>query len=171
MYKYIRTTSYVGLILFLSVTMIYTGITWNNVLGITHPECIDPIPLEENRSPIENWLTTQDGHSIRIWHYPTQNGAVVLVFGDNQGALGRRVPSIETLLYYGFGVIQVDTRACAKPSAPVTLGVNEFFDAEAALKFARSLPNSETHRFGVFGYDMGCTTAIMLTFQNPGCNL
>ncbi len=83
---------------------------------------------------------------------------MLIALGGPSGSLGQSLPPVEFLLQSGFGVLQIDSRACATPPAPVTLGANELMDAEAALDFLRSRP--EVERIGAFGFSMGGVTAI-----------
>jgi len=50
----------------------------------------------------------------------------------------------------GFGVILVDSRACAKPPAMVTLGVQELQVIETALEFLMSQP--DVSNIGIIGF-------------------
>jgi dienelactone hydrolase len=60
-------------------------------------------------------------------------------------------------------VLQIDSRACARPSAPVTLGAKETHDAEAGLEFLLGRP--EVEEIGVFGFSMGAAAAVRTAAQ------
>ncbi len=127
--------------------------------ALTHPACQPPDRIAGDVPPFtEIFLTSADGVRLRAWYYPTNNGAVILALGGMQGSLGDRLPEVAFLLKQGFGVLQVDSRACAQPPAVVTLGGKEVLDAMAALDFLRGQP--EVNRIGVMGFSMGGVTAI-----------
>ena len=138
------------------------GTAWLLVEAMTHPPCREPAPLAGQPAPEEHWLPTADGHQIRVWYYPSRNGAAVLTFGGMSGALGDRLPPVAFLLAAGYGVVQVDTRTCARPPAPVTQGHDELYDGEAALDFVLSRPEVEADRVGALGFSMGGATALRL---------
>jgi dipeptidyl aminopeptidase/acylaminoacyl peptidase len=143
------------------------GLAWIFVSRLIYPECQDPQRLPELRHPEEHWLATQDGHLIRIWYYPPQNSAAIISLGGLNGALGNQIPQVESLINEGYGVVQVDSRACAVPSAPVTLGGFELLDAEAALKFLKTQSEVDADRIGTIGFSMGGATAIRLAARHP----
>jgi dipeptidyl aminopeptidase/acylaminoacyl peptidase len=143
------------------------GYAWIFISQLVHPGCPDPTPIFGLTIPEEHWLETEDGHSIRIWYYPTKNHAVIIFFGGLTGSLGIQSFPIEALLQKGFGLVQVDTRACALPSASVTLGGNELYDAEAALLFILENDQVDKGRIGAMGSSLGGATAIRLAKRHP----
>ena len=142
------------------------GIAWLMISALVEPRCPEPIPLDDLPPPEEVWLPTEDGIAIRIWYYPSKNGAAILAFGGITGSLGHSLPPTESLIQAGFGVVQVDSRACAHPSAPVTLGANELYDAEAALTFLLARPEVNANQIGAMGFSMGGATAIRLAARH-----
>jgi pimeloyl-ACP methyl ester carboxylesterase len=154
----------VAIIMILSIDV---GFAWYFISRMTHPDCPLPSPIVGFPTPQEYWLTTEDDLSLRIWYYPSQNGAVILSFGGLTGSLGDRIPPVIPLIEAGYGVVQVDTRACADPSAPVTLGAKELFDAEAALDFLLTRSEVDPDRIGAIGFSMGGATAIRLAARHP----
>jgi dipeptidyl aminopeptidase/acylaminoacyl peptidase len=133
---------------------------------LTHPTCHHyPQPPEGLFQPEEHWLQTEDGLSIKVWYYPTQNGAAILALGGMSGSLGIKLPPVDFLVHEGYGVLQIDSRACARPQATVTLGGDEVYDATAALTFLRTLP--EVDKIGAFGFSMGGATVIRTAVQHP----
>jgi uncharacterized protein len=141
-------------------------LAWFFVGGLTHPKCQAPKPLNQY-SYEEHWLPTADGTEIRIWYYPAKNGAAILVFGGVTGSLGASTPPVAALLQRGYGIVQVDSRACARPSRAVSLGWNELFDAQAALAFLQQQEDVEAERIGAMGFSMGGATAIRLAARHP----
>ncbi|KPL07574.1 hypothetical protein AMJ86_04025 [bacterium SM23_57] len=165
-----RVIRYVTLVIS-AFTIIYLvldiALAWFFVSGLIHPKCSEPQFLAGNFDPEEHWVNTSDGLSIRIWYFPPENGSVILSFGGLKGSLGSHIPKIDFLMEEGYGIIQVDSRACAVPESAVTLGGNELLDAEAALEFSLAQDGVEPDRIGVFGFSMGGATAIRLAARHP----
>jgi dipeptidyl aminopeptidase/acylaminoacyl peptidase len=138
---------------------------WLFVRNLTKPVCPEPQPLPGEYTYQEHWVRTEDGIMIRIWYYPSRNRAAVLILGGLTGSLGNKIPTVETLLQAGYGIAQVDTRACSQPSALVTLGVDETLDAQAALELLKSFPEIDPDQIGVMGFSMGGSAAIRLMYH------
>lgn len=167
MKRFLRLSIFAIAALLVLLSVINFGSAWILVTAMTHPFCQTPHILDEIPTPEEHWLTADDGVSIRIWYYPSQNGAAVMTFGGMNGSLGNRLPPAAYLIRAGYGVVQVDSRACAQPSAPVTQGHDELYDAEAALEFLLSRPEIDPQRIGVAGFSMGGATALRVTARHP----
>ena len=149
----------------LAYLMINMGLAWLYVRTLTHPVCGDPEPLVGfGQPPQEHWIPTSDKLNLRVFYYPPQNGAVIMAFGGIGGALGNTLPPVGFLLEKGYGVLQVDTRACARPRASVTLGANEVRDADAAVDFLALQP--DVNHIGAMGFSMGGVTAIRSAARN-----
>lgn len=135
------------------------------VYVLTHPICNHHPQPPAGYHPVEKWLQTEDGLSIKVWYYPTRNGAAILALGGMSGSLGDNLPPIDFLLADGYGVLQIDSRSCANPRASVTLGGDEVYDAIAGLDFLKSL--QEVEEVGVYGFSMGGATVIRTAAQHP----
>ena len=161
------------LLIFASVTLAIIligmnfGLSWIMVSAMTHPFCQTPSNIPGLAAPEEHWLATEDGISIRAWYYPSRNGAAVITFGGMGGSLGNRLPPVDFLVRAGYGVLQIDSRACAKPSAPVTQGHDELYDAEAALEFLLEQPEIHPRRIGAAGFSMGGASALRVSARHP----
>jgi dipeptidyl aminopeptidase/acylaminoacyl peptidase len=143
------------------------GIAWISIYALTHPPCRTPQLIPTYPHPEEHYLSTEDGLLIRAWYYPSRNGAAILALGGPGGSLGTRIPPVELLLDEGYGVLQIDSRACAQPPAPVTLGYYETLDAAAGLTFLLSRPEVNPQRIGAYGFSMGGVTTIRATARYP----
>ncbi len=148
------------------IVILYLGLAWKFVSAMTHPVCQDAQHFLELATPMEHWLTTEDGHEIRTWYYPSTNGAAILSLGGLSGSLGVQLPPVERFVEEGFGVLQIDSRACAIPSAPVTLGAKELFDAAAGLNFLLTRQEVDPKKIGVIGFSMGGATAIRIAARH-----
>ncbi len=160
----------IGLAAYLAIN---TGLAWMYVNALTHPGCPSPpSPITDLPAPEEYWLETADGLRLRAWYYPSRNGAAIIALGGMGGALGQNLPPVDFLIREGFGVLQLDTRACARPAAVVSLGAKEVQDAEAGLSFLADRP--EVMEIGIFGFSMGASAALRMAARmalNEGvCN-
>ncbi len=156
----------IGLLVGVSL-LLHFGLAWRFAYGLTHPACLTPAPILGLDAPQTVWLLTEDGIQTQIWYYPSHNGAAILVFGGVTGALGNTIPPVQTLIAAGYGVVQVDSRACSQPPRPVTLGGDELLDAEAALGFLLNRPEVDSNRIGAIGFSMGGATALRLAARHP----
>ncbi len=146
-----------GSLVFLVIDIV---LAWIFVFRLTHPGCPTQIShIREFPAPEEVWLD-----NLRYWYYPSQNGSAILSLGGMAGSLGENTPRVDFLIREGFGILQVDSRACARPPAPVTLGADEARDAEAGLEFLLSRPG--VRNVGVFGFSMGGAAAIQLAVRH-----
>lgn len=133
------------------------GLGWKYIHDLTHPGCPTPTLPAGLAPPEEVWLAVKD-LKLRAWYYPSQNGAAILALGGLHGALGDNLPPSIFLVRHGYGVLQLDTRACARPAAAVTLGAQEVWDATAGLQFLAGRP--EVERIGAIGFSMGGATVL-----------
>ena len=146
----------VSLVAYLGVN---AGMAWMYISAFTKPGCnLAPPVLEAIPAAQEHLLLTEDGLRLRAWYYPSQNGATVLSLGGTGGSLGAALPEVGFLIRQGYGVLQIDSRACGQPPGRVTLGAKEVLAAKAGLDFLLERP--ETRRIGAIGFSMGGATAI-----------
>lgn len=167
MKRVLRLIIFTGFSLAVILGGVNFGLAWTMATAMTHPFCLNPQPIDGLPSPEEHWLSTKDGISIRVWYYPAQNGAMIIAFGGMGGSLGVQLPPVAHLIQAGYGVIQVDSRACAQPSVPVTQGYNELYDGEAVLEFLLSRPEVDPNRIGIIGFSMGGATALRVAASHP----
>jgi dipeptidyl aminopeptidase/acylaminoacyl peptidase len=74
---------------------------------------------------------------------------------------------VAPLIRNGFGVLQIDSRSCADPSSPVSLGANEIKDTAAGLDFLLSRPEVNPDHIAIYGFSMGAVTAIRTAARHP----
>ena len=152
--------------LFGMIVTVDVFLAWVYVSALIEPGCHRGSPDPAFPSPQVEDLTTQDGLSLQVWYYPSQNGAAVISLGGMGGSLGQNIPPVGVLIENGYGVLQIDSRACANPPSAVTIGAKEVYDAEAGLEFLLSRPEVDSDRIGVFGFSMGGVTAIRTAARN-----
>ncbi len=164
--RILRLALSVGLILLAVYLGLTLALAWSFAFALTHPGCDEePTHLVGVSEPQEVWLTASDGVSLRAWYYPSLNGGAILAAGGMEGALGDRLPPVDFLINDGFGVLQLDSRACARPAAPVTLGGKESLDLAAGLQFLEARP--EVLQVGAFGFSMGGAAVIRAAAVHP----
>jgi len=164
--RYLRLCIFTLVVILFAYLVVNFALAWRYVNALTKPACTwSPSFTPEAQQPQEHWLITSDGHKLRFWYYPPQNGAVILALGGLGGSLGSNLPPVEFLIDEGYGVLQIDSRACADPPALVTLGYDEEQDASAGLEFLKGQP--EVRRIGLIGFSMGGVTAIRTAERHP----
>jgi len=164
--RFLRLAAFAALSVVAAWLAISLGLAWFYSYFLTHPGCqASPTQIPDIPAPQEIWLKTADGLSLRSWYYPGQNGMAILTLGGMGGALGENLPPVDFLIQKGFGVLQIDSRACARPAHPITLGAKEVLDAEAGLAFLQS--QQEVKKIGIFGFSLGAVAAIRTAARHP----
>jgi dipeptidyl aminopeptidase/acylaminoacyl peptidase len=154
--------------LVVTLVMIDAALSWVYVQALTRPGCgPKPETIPGARAAEEIYLATRDGLQLRAWYYPAENTAAVIALGGTGGALGGNLPLTEPLIEAGYGVIQIDSRACSNPPSAVTLGYEEAYDALAGLDFLNTRPEVAPNRIGVLGFSMGGVAAIRAAARSP----
>jgi dipeptidyl aminopeptidase/acylaminoacyl peptidase len=143
------------------------ALAWLYVSALTRPGCPQTAFLDDLPQPEQHWLQLDDGRALRAWYYPSENGAAILAMGGLGGALGRNLPPVAPLIRAGYGVLQIDTFACAEPPARVTLGAREVDAAAAGLDFFLTRPDVHPDRIGAIGFSMGGVTLIRAAARQP----
>lgn len=165
--RFFRLTLFGIFALVFALIAIDITLAWIYISALTHPACPIPRTLDNISPPEEHWLLTEDGLTLRAWYYPSENGRAILTAGGLGGSLGQTLPPVKSLIRAGYGVLQVDTRACADPPARVTLGADEIYDAAAGLEFLIARPEIDPQRIGAFGFSMGAVTLIRASARQP----
>jgi dipeptidyl aminopeptidase/acylaminoacyl peptidase len=142
-------------------------IAWLYVSALTRPGCPQAAFLDGLPEPEQHRLRLDDGRALRAWYYPSENGAAILAMGGLGGALGRKLPPVVPLIRAGYGVLQIDTFACAEPPARVTLGAREVDAAAAGVDFLLLRPDVHPARIGAIGFSMGGVTLIRAAARQP----
>jgi uncharacterized protein len=113
-------------------------------------------------------LVTADGINFGAWHFRQPGSPQTVVIsgghkGQRQGALGIAV----ALWRKGFNVVLYSYRGMpGSDRAPVTFGIKEVLELQAAIAFARKrVPNA---RIGLLGYSMGAVVSMLGAAGEPG---
>jgi len=162
-----RLIAFASFALVAGLLFLNVGLAWIFIARLTHPACLEPQYLNDFDAPEEHWLTTEDGHTLRVWYYPSKNDAAILSLGGLSGSLGSHLPEVAFLVSDGYGVLQIDSRACMKPPTPVTLGGDEIYDAAAGLDFLLARSEVDPNKIGAIGFSMGGATAIRAAARHP----
>lgn len=165
--KYVRLGVFALVAAAFVIIAVDISLAWVYVSALTRPDCAAPNFLDNMGLPEEHWLSTEDGYSLKAWYYPSKNGAAILALGGIGGSLEEALPPVRALIDAGYGVLQIDSRACARPGARVTLGADEIFDAAAGLDFLLSRPDVDSEKIGAFGFSMGGVTLIRASARHP----
>jgi dipeptidyl aminopeptidase/acylaminoacyl peptidase len=145
----------------LVVLVLLDGVAaWLYVSALVEPPCRPPEPYQGIAPPKQVFLTAGEGVKVEAWYYPARNGAAVIALGGQQGAQGQHLPDLSFLVEAGYGVLEIGSRACAEPSALVTLGGREVQDLRAGVRYLRERSEVDFEKIGVFGFSMGGVTAI-----------
>ena len=113
-------------------------------------------------------LTTADGVNFGAWHFRQPGSPQTVIVsgghkGQRQGVLGIAV----ALWRKGFNVVLYSYRGMpGSDRAPITFGIKEVLELQAAIAFARKrIPNS---RIGLLGYSMGAVVSLLGAAGEPG---
>ncbi|HEX2682209.1 MAG TPA: alpha/beta fold hydrolase, partial [Candidatus Dormibacteraeota bacterium] len=125
-------------------------------------------PFEFQADYEEVELVTADGINFGAWHFRQPGSPQTVIIsgghkGQRQGALGIAV----ALWRKGFNVVLYSYRGMpASDRAPVTFGIKEVLELQAAIAFARKrIPNA---RIGLLGYSMGAVVSMLGAAGEPG---
>ncbi len=159
--RYVLISLLFGLVL---AILIEIGLAWGFVWVLMHPGCSSKT-VEAQAPTVEVWLQSGEGTQLKAWYSAPQNGVVIIALGGLEGALGGNLPPVSFLIERGYGVFQMDSRACARPAQPVTLGGREAEEVAAALDFLRG--EKEIQQVGIMGYSMGGAAALRAAAMHP----
>src|SRR5450756_1852370 len=118
-------------------------------------------PFEFQADYEEVELVTADGVNFGAWHF-RQPGSpqTVIVSGGHKGQRQNSLGISAALWRKGFNVILYSYRGMpGSDRAPVTFGIKEVLELQAAIAFARQrIPNA---RIGLLGYSMGAVVSLL----------
>ena len=125
-------------------------------------------PFEFQADYEEVELATADAVNFGAWHFRQPGSPQTVIIsgghkGQRQGALGIAV----ALWRKGFNVVLYSYRGMpGSDRAPITFGIKEVLELQAAIAFARKrIPNA---RIGLLGYSMGAVVSLLGAAGEPG---
>src|SRR5258708_30509824 len=125
-------------------------------------------PFEFQADYEEVELVTADGVNFGAWHFRQPGSPQTVIIsgghkGQRQGGLGIAI----ALWRKGFNVVLYSYRGMpGSDRAPVTFGIKEVLELQAAIAFARKrIPNA---RIGLLGYSMGAAVSLLGAAGEPG---
>ena len=145
------------------VLALQVGLAWVYVSSLISPGCGAPFHAP---GAVNHNILSSDGLELDIWVYPSHNGAVVIALGGIGGSQGQ-LPPVDFLLEAGYGVIQVESRACASPPGFVTLGHLEAIDTTSIVQSIMQNNIMNANKIGIMGFSMGGVAAIEAAAHNP----
>src|SRR5579871_548069 len=113
-------------------------------------------------------LVTADGIGFGAWFF-RQAGSpqVVIVSGGHKGRRADLLGISTALWRKGFNVVAYSYRGNpGSDGAPITMGVREVYELQAAIAFARS--RVKEARIGLLGYSMGAVVSLLGAAGEPG---
>src|SRR2546429_6224253 len=124
-------------------------------------------PFEFQADYEEVELVTADGVNFGAWHFRQPGSPQTVIIsgghkGQRQGALGIAV----SLWRKGFNVVLYSYRGMpGSDRAPITFGIKEVLELQAALAFTRKrIPNA---RIGLLGYSKGAAVSPLGAAREP----
>lgn len=123
------------------------------------------LPFEEVRFP-----SATDGLSLRGWYLPATGKprGLILFCHGRQGNRSNVLTHARYLNKAGYALFSFDFRACGDSDGSMsTIGWQEVGDAEGAIAYLRSRPDTRDLPLGVFGASMGAAVAIQLAAKTP----
>jgi pimeloyl-ACP methyl ester carboxylesterase len=110
---------------------------------------------------------TQDGLTLRGWHIPSRNGAVVITLhgygGNRLGTLGQAV----LLAQHGYGVLLYDQRASGESDGEnLSWGWRDVADVSDAVQYLQAGKRYAPAQIGIYGCSTGAEIALASTALN-----
>jgi uncharacterized protein len=125
-------------------------------------------PFEFQADYEEVELVTADGINFGAWHFRQPGSPQTVIIsgghkGQRQAALGIAI----ALWRKGFNVVLYSYRGMpGSDRAPITFGIREVLELQAAIAFARKrIPHA---RIGLLGYSMGAVVSLLGAAGEPG---
>jgi alpha-beta hydrolase superfamily lysophospholipase len=139
---------------------------------VTNPRDTRSLPRElpsDRQLPYEEvTVTTSDGLTLAGWFIPSPGGALVMTvhgYKDNRASV---LGVAEVLHRHGFAVLDLALRAHDRSDGElISFGFREMEDLDAWYRYARSRPDVDPLRIGMFGVSMGAALAIEYAARNP----
>ncbi len=143
---------------------IYTWYEFRSYLKL-HIDLRNP-KLSKNLKFIKKCLKASDGIKIASWYMPVKNAKAVLILVDGyketEDEKIRMFGHAGYLKKAGYSTLLIDLRSFGESEGnKITLGINEWKDAEAAYDYVKSLPENKNKKIGFLGISMGAVISII----------
>ncbi|HVZ11624.1 MAG TPA: alpha/beta hydrolase [Patescibacteria group bacterium] len=114
----------------------------------------------------DRYFMTSDNVKIASWYIPVKDSKAVVIlvhgFQSSQGGKALMLSHAQYLNKAGYSTLLIDLRSMGYTAGnKVTLGINEWKDAEAAYDYAKSLPENKGKKIGFMGNSMGAATSLI----------
>lgn len=129
---------------------------WKTSTVYLYPACPQAAAYTGYEPPLQSIIHTADGLELQTWFYPSKNGATIIALTGLGGSLTQTLPDLEFLLDEGYGLVFVESRACAKEGAKVSLGYREGEDVGKIL----DNPLLAGQQIGIYGFSIGAVASI-----------
>ncbi len=164
---------YVALVVLglIAIYVVLAYVVYNRAFVPVRPFYLDdfsfsPYEFQADYEDVE--LVTADGIAFGAWYFRQPGSPQTVIVsgghkGQRQGALGIAV----ALWRKGFNVVLYSYRGMpGSDRAPITFGIKEVLELQAAIAFARKrIPNA---RIGLLGYSMGAVVSLLGAAGEPG---
>jgi pimeloyl-ACP methyl ester carboxylesterase len=146
------------------------------ILGVLVYKVSYPAALPEAANPshyslpsLEIMVPTDDGKDLAAWWIPGLKGAPGIILAPGYGMNRADGLSLASVLHEsGFNILIYDQRGNGEaPRGSSTLGLYETRDMLQAVKLIQDRPESNRHRLGIWGVDVGAVSALRAAADCP----
>jgi pimeloyl-ACP methyl ester carboxylesterase len=137
-----------------------------------HSQICCQTPADDGFQFEEISFQTHDGLTLRGWHIPGQNGAVIIgLHGYGGNRLGTW-PQTRLLAKQGYGVLLYDQRATGQSDGEnLSWGWRDVADVSDAVAFLQREKGYKTGKIGVYGCSTGAEIALASTALEPNISV
>lgn len=107
------------------------------------------------------------GDEIAGWLLPGTTGAAVLLVHGSEADRRQMLPAARALAQVGIGSLLIDSPGAGESAGKVTFGQSEREAVNAALRFLRSSPTTDSTRVGMYGFSAGSVAVLSVAGVSP----
>lgn len=155
----------------IGLSSVFGWLCWQQALQFVEvPRIVlDITPADYGVTNYENVeFVTQDNLTIRGWYIAPNrdDGATIIFLHGHGGHLRDLMPEAKFFTDMGYGAILFDLRGHGtSDDAPVTMGINEVMDVQAAFDFLLTQAEVNPERIALYGNSMGAAVALLSAEQ------
>ena len=136
------------------------------VMVVNHIPPDPALPSDYQLENEEHEFTSSDGLKLSGWYIPTPDAKAVVIllhgYGSPRGGKPHMLAHAKYLNEAGYSTFLYDGRGFGESEGnKITLGVDEWKDAEAAYDFVKSLPQNKNRKVGFLGVSLGGVISII----------